>query len=140
MIVVERLLESSDLAPVTYLITTDPGVSTTYKTKNLKVWEYHSTIIVDICFIIYIRSTNNTHTSNTNLYTSLPFYLLVPAYITDFDSNLPGVANGASDRLSRRFQPGSSFSLPACLANASEVFPPPRTAEYFEALRPPPLW
>ena len=88
MIVVERLLESSDLAPVTYLITTDPGVSTTYKTKNLKLWEYHSTIIVDICFIIYIRSTNNTHTSNTNLYTSLPFYLLVHAYITDFDSNL----------------------------------------------------
>ena len=62
VIVVERLLESSDLAPVTYLITTDPGVSTTNRTKNLKVWEYHSTIIVtDVSLYTNIRSTNNTH-------------------------------------------------------------------------------
>ena len=61
-------------------------------------------------------------------------------YAPDFFSHLPGVANYASDMLSRQYQPGFAFKLPGCLAHATSVTPGKRSAEWFLSLRPPSLW
>ena len=51
-------------------------------------------------------------------------------------SHTPGVANIAADMLSRKFEPGHHFSLPHCLAAATETLPAERTTEWWRALVP----
>ena len=58
----------------------------------------------------------------------------------DIVAHLPGVANGAADVLSRRFQPGAAFRLPPLLAGAEEVVPPARSFAWYRSLNPPSKW
>ena len=51
-------------------------------------------------------------------------------YRPDVCAHSPGVAHVVADALSRKFAPGYKFELPQCLAPASEVAAPPRTAGF----------
>ena len=51
-------------------------------------------------------------------------------------SHVPGVANVAADRLSRKFHPDVSFQLPAVLANSTEVFPAERNDTWWRSSPP----
>ena len=55
----------------------------------------------------------------------------------DVVAHLPGVANGAADSLSRRFQPGRVFVLSPLLVGLEEVEPPERNLAWYLSLRPP---
>jgi hypothetical protein len=52
--------------------------------------------------------------------------------------HVPGVSNKICDHLSRKFQPGVSFTLPAALVRAEETVIKPRDERYFEAIALPP--
>ena len=52
--------------------------------------------------------------------------------------HVPGVANKICDGLSRRYQPGKSFSVPPLLADVPETKLPPRGQEYFRSISLPP--
>ena len=49
-------------------------------------------------------------------------------------SHVPGIANVASDALSRKYQPGVQFRLPHILEKCLEVHPAPRTPAWWRAL------
>jgi len=51
-------------------------------------------------------------------------------------SHIPGISNIIADMLSRKHDPKKSYTLPAALAHAREVFPPPRNKDYYLSLRP----
>ena len=52
---------------------------------------------------------------------------------------VPGLANSTCDMLSRKFQPGKAFQLPALLADVQELVLPLRTASFYKTLSRPPL-
>jgi hypothetical protein len=52
-------------------------------------------------------------------------------------AHIPGVENITADALSRKFDPGFTYSQPALLAGALETIVPPREAAYFRAALPP---
>ena len=54
-------------------------------------------------------------------------------YEPDAVEHLPGVMNFVPDVLSRRFEPGKVFSLPAVLTSAKEVQPPARTMSWWRS-------
>jgi hypothetical protein len=56
------------------------------------------------------------------------------SFAPDWTVHVPGVAHEIADALSRQFQPGVSFTLPAELAAAAEVFPPPRPLSWWRSL------
>ena len=51
-------------------------------------------------------------------------------------SHVPGISNVIADMLSRKHDPNKPFALPLALADAREIFLPPRDASYFLSLRP----
>ena len=53
-------------------------------------------------------------------------------------SHVPGLANVTADMLSRRFEPGVSFRLPALLAGVQETHAATRSAQWWRTMRPPP--
>ena len=53
--------------------------------------------------------------------------------------HVPGVANKTCDVLSRRFQPGTEFKVPALLKDVPETELPVRTAAYYKSAAEPPL-
>ena len=55
-------------------------------------------------------------------------------YRPDVIVHQPGIANTICDVLSRKFQPGVAFVLPAVLSNAVCLTPPARTKEYYRSL------
>ena len=57
-------------------------------------------------------------------------------YRPDVCVHTPGVANVAPDMLSRRFQPGKHWQLPALLRSVPESFPPERTDHFYRPLAP----
>ena len=52
-------------------------------------------------------------------------------------SHTPGIANKIADVLSRRFQPDTSWAIPACLHHAKEMQLPAREKDYYRAVVPP---
>lgn len=56
-------------------------------------------------------------------------------YRPDLVQHVPGVANQVNDMLSRRLDPGKTYTLPAELANAVLVEPPPRPKSWWRAAR-----
>ena len=57
-------------------------------------------------------------------------------YRPDFCVHTSGAANVATDMLSRRFQPGKQWQLPALLRTVPEAFPPERTDKFYRTLSP----
>ena len=51
----------------------------------------------------------------------------------------PGVQNVVADALSRRFEPGFTFTLPSALEGATECTPPARDESWYRTLRAPAL-
>eukprot|EP00972_Heterocapsa_arctica_P029332 4315574-Heterocapsa_arctica.AAC.1 len=49
-------------------------------------------------------------------------------YRPDLCTHTPGVASSIADSLSRRFQPGVTFVLPAALAQVPQAHPEPVTS------------
>ena len=58
-------------------------------------------------------------------------------YRPDITQHIPGITNGCSDTLSRRFQPGKTFILPKVLAKIAESEIPLRENKYYRAIAPP---
>ena len=52
----------------------------------------------------------------------------------DICAHSPGVAHKVADSLSRKHAPGFSYTLPACLENATEVEAPLRPRSYYRSL------
>lgn len=50
----------------------------------------------------------------------------------DLATHLPGLTNTVCDMLSRKFQPGHSYTLPVCLKEAHEVSPPLRIGAWWK--------
>ena len=48
--------------------------------------------------------------------------------------HLPGVMNGFADSLSRLFQPGGNFTIPAQLAQCKRLYPPRRCVNFYTTL------
>ena len=53
--------------------------------------------------------------------------------------HVPGVANNTCDILSRKYQPGAEFKIPALLMDVTETILPSRTAAYYKTAADPPL-
>ena len=51
--------------------------------------------------------------------------------------HIPGVENAVADVLSRQFEPGSDYCLPAALAGVQEMHLSSRDASYYRTLQPP---
>ena len=51
--------------------------------------------------------------------------------------HVPGVDNIIADELSRKYQPGHTFSLPECLSDVPELTLAPRLKEYYRSTFPP---
>ena len=51
--------------------------------------------------------------------------------------HIPGVENVVADVLSRQFEPGSDYCLPAALAGVQEMHLSSRDASYYRILQPP---
>ena len=58
------------------------------------------------------------------------------AYEPQTAAHVPGVANVAADTLSRKYEPGVAFTLPAVLAGCTEVHPPARNGDWWRSLAP----
>ena len=55
----------------------------------------------------------------------------------DVYSHVPGLANVTADALSRRYEPGVSFRLPALLSGVTETHPQIRSPSWWRTLRAP---
>ena len=60
-------------------------------------------------------------------------------YAPALAEHVPGVANVTADTLSRRFEPGCTFAVPAVLASVPELRLTPRGKTFFKSLAAPPV-
>ena len=58
-------------------------------------------------------------------------------YAPHIAEHVPGVSNVLCDVLSRKYQPGAKYAVPAALRNVSETVLQPRTRAYFKTIGPP---
>ena len=58
-------------------------------------------------------------------------------WVPDVLNHEPGVSNTTADVLSRKFQEGKVFAVPACLSGATETHPPARDKAFFRSLNTP---
>jgi hypothetical protein len=57
------------------------------------------------------------------------------AYAPDISEHLPGIANITADKLSRKFEPGVSWTLPSSLFRVPEAVVPDRANDYYRTLQ-----
>ena len=91
----------------------------------------------NITTLTLLRKLRVKGTGLTRVAQEMALDVATSTFEPDVCVHTPGVQNVIADILSRAFQPGVHFKLPPVLHNVQELFPPPRTRQWWRSLHPP---